>query len=194
MNHQSYYPLKFDTRHLRVYVWRIIESLHKLPRTGYKDRGVENPETVGEHSDEVVAIAEEYFAHIPGLGEMLRIHDWPKSKKEVGDRRTDSLCPPERRWSLTEKYEAELAAMEEIAQDMGPDGQRILQLWKEFDAGETERAKLANQIDKFQMIRKSIRYQKEGQPVIAQEFINSSGHFITDPILKQMMDKAIAEL
>jgi 5'-deoxynucleotidase YfbR-like HD superfamily hydrolase len=189
----SYYPLKINWKH-RIYVWRIIGTLNQLPRTGYKDRGVNNPETVGQHIDETVAIAEKHFPHIPGLTTMLKIHDWPESNKNIGDPRTDKLCPPKKRWTKANKYAAELAVMKNIASDMGPTGEELLALWLEYEGRKTERAKLAFQIDKFQMIRKACFYQKTGEPVVAQEFIDSSSRYIKNPILKQLMNEAIATI
>ncbi|MFA4942535.1 MAG: HD domain-containing protein [Patescibacteria group bacterium] len=170
-----------------------MEKLHKVPRTGYVDRGVKDPETVGEHTDEMILIAEELF-HIPGLTTMLKIHDWAESNKKIGDRRTDSLCPPDKRWTKEKKYKAELRAMKNICSRLGPYGPRILRLWLEFEEKRTWRAKIANQIDKFQMIRKAIRYQIAGQPVIAQEFIDHDGPKITNYLLSFELTKARLKL
>jgi len=70
------YPLKLEAPYAQK-ARQIIRRLYQIPRTGWLDRNVQNPETVGEHSDELVKLAEELF-EIPGLSLMLKIHDWPE--------------------------------------------------------------------------------------------------------------------
>lgn len=168
---------------------RIIAVLYGIPRTGWVDQGVKNPETVGEHTDELVSMAEELF-DIPGLSMMLKIHDWPESEVEVGDRRTDNFCPADRRISKKDKYELELRAMERICSSFGPEGEVLLGLWQEFEEQITDRAIIARQLDKFQAIMKAIDYQKAGEPVDPQEFISHDGSLITHPVLRQLLSVA----
>lgn len=171
-------------------VQNVVTKLYNLPRTGWFDRGVENPETVGEHTDELVIISETFY-NIPGLSEMLKIHDWPESDSKVGDRRTDNFCPDNRRWSKEQKYIAELKAMKNICCSLESSGDTILKLWIEFEEQKTRRALIARQLDKLQGIMKAIEYQRQGQPVIAQEFIDWDGAKVTDPILKQILEEGI---
>lgn len=189
---RSLYPLEFDG----IYKKRaqiIINRLYKIPRTGYKDRGVKNPETVGEHTDELVFLSEALF-QISGLNKMLKIHDWAESKKNIGDRRTDPLCPPEKRWTIEQKYKNELAAMQVICSTLGPYGNEILSDWLEFEERKTEKAIIAYQLDKYQMIEKAIKYQLQGEPIIAQEFIDYDGPKITHPTLVRLMEQAIKKI
>jgi putative hydrolase of HD superfamily len=191
-NTHSLYPLILEG----IYIERaqtIVDSLYEIPRTGYKDRGVKNPETVGEHTDELVVLSETLF-QIPGLNKMLKIHDWAESKKEVGDRRTDPLCPPEQRWTTEQKYKDELVAMQSICSTLGSCGEKILNDWLEFEERKTEKAIIAYQLDKYQMIRKAIKYQLQGEPVIAQEFIDHDGLKIKHPVLLQLLNQAIKKL
>jgi len=184
------YPLNFQGKYLRR-VLKVVNALHEIPRTGWVDRKVKNPETVGEHTDELIALAEEHF-NIPGLPAMLKIHDWAESNKNVGDIRTDSNCPPERRWTKEDKYRAELEAMRRICSKLGPDGQKILNLWLEFEEKKTTRAQIAYQLDKFQMVKKAIKYQGEGQPVVAREFIDHDGDKIKHPLLRRMLNQTVS--
>ncbi len=185
----SQYPLNFKGFR-RDYVLNLIERLHAVKRTGWVDRRVNNPETVGEHSEELIELANHFYPFVPDLDKMLKIHDWAESDETVGDIRTDTLCPEERRWTKEEKYKAERAAMEKICLSLGSTGQEILQLWLEFEANETARAKLAQQLDKFQTIKKAIQYQRQGQPVIAQEFIDHYGPKVKNPELIKSLERA----
>lgn len=191
-NKNNLYPLIFEG----IYIERaqiIVNSLYEIPRTGYKDRGVKNPETVGEHTDELVVLSENLF-QIPGLNKMLKIHDWAESKKEVGDRRTDPLCPPEKKWTIEQKYRDELLAMQSICSTLDYYGEKILNDWLEFEERKTEKAIIAYQLDKYQMIIKAIEYQLQGEPVIAQEFIDYDGPKIKHPVLLQLLNRAIEKL
>lgn len=187
-NKYSQHPLKLQGQYA-TNAQKIITRLHEIPRTGWVDRGVKSPETVGQHSDELVVLAERLFK-VPGLSLILRIHDWAESDEKIGDRRTDNLCPPEIRWTKEQKYQAELEAMQNICTTLGSPGKYILSLWIEFEERKTIRAKLAYQLDKFQMIMKAIEYQKSGQPITAQEFIDTNGKAIENSILKRMMAEA----
>lgn len=189
MEKKSLYPLNIDSQ-FRGTVQRIVNELWKIERTGWVDRGVSNPETVGEHTDALVALAEEFFPEVHGLKIMLKVHDWPEIDKKIGDPRTDELCPEDHKWTLEQKREAETKAMEKICTTIGPAGTIIRRLWKEFEAGQSKRAKIAQQLDKFQMIIRAIKYQKEGEPVIAQEFIKCCRIKITEPILVDLLKKA----
>lgn len=191
-NKNSYYPLVVSQRYL-PYVQEITDRLNALKRTGWVDRGVENPETVGEHTDELVAMAESLF-DIPGLSIMLRIHDWPESEKEVGDRRTDNFCSEDHRFTNEEKYEAELDAMIRICHRLGHLGRKVMKLWLEQEKQETKRSQIAGQLDKLQAIKKSIWYQKQGQPVIAQEFIDNDGPKISHPLIRRLFEEAMSEI
>lgn len=178
-----------------IFSQEIFNSLHQLARTGYVDRGIENPETVGEHTDELVILAHKYFRKIKDLDVMMIIHDWPESDEKVGDLRTDKNCPADKRISGIEKYLREREAMKKICSKLGKQGVYFFSLWEEFEKQETHRAKIAKQLDKFQMVMKAIEYQATGQGSFAQEFIHSeSAKLITDPRLKRAFKKAIKSL
>ncbi len=182
-------PLSIKGRY-RLYALEVIEGLYKINRTGWIDRGVKNPETVGEHIDELINMAQRLFPNIPGLTRMIKIHDWPEYDKKVGDRRTDKYCPRKHRYTKEEKKAAELKAMKKICLKLGPYGDSILELWLEYEEGKTERAQIAFQLDKLQVDLKAIKYQLAGKTVSAKEFIELNRDKITIPILKEMLEDA----
>jgi putative hydrolases of HD superfamily len=192
MKKHSQYPLAFTGKNFKK-AQAINDRLHKLPRAGWVDRGVKNSESVGEHTDESVALAEKYFK-VEGLSKMLRVHDWPESDKEIGDRRTDRNCPKKDRWSKRKKHNVEFKAMRQICLTLGSAGKEIFDLWLEFEEGKTERAKIAYQLDKMQAIKKAIEYHKSGESVVVQDFIDDCEKKITNPVILQMLAEAKAEL
>ena len=189
---KSQYPLHFSEEYIEE-AQKVIDALHELPRSGWLDRGVNNPETVGEHSDELVSLAEELF-NIRGLAIMLKIHDWPESEKNVGDRRTDNLCPIEKRCTPEKKKKDETEAIHLICSRLGSYGQALLKLWLEFEEKKTKRAILAHDLDKYQAIKKAIEYELKGEPVVAQDFIDYYGPKISRRDVRYMMEMAIYEL
>ena len=176
--------------HYRLYALEVIEGLYKIGRTGWIDRGIKNPETVGEHINELINMAERHFPDVPGLTRMIKIRNWPKYDKKVGDRRTDKHCPIKRRYTKEEKKEAELMAMKKICLKLGPYGSSIFKLWLEYEEGKTERAQIAFQLNKLQTDLKAIKYQLAGESVSAKEFIELDREKITIPVLKELLEGA----
>lgn len=189
----SQYPLSVKGVY-RHFVLEIITNLYSLPRTGWVDRGVKNPETVGKHSDDLVTKAKQLFPEIIDLARMLKVHDWVEQVKGVGDMRTDPNCPSDHKFTLEEKRAIEIKAMKELCAKLGPFGKSIFKLWLEYEEGKTRRAKIAYQLDKLDAIEKAAIYQKNGEPVDAWEFINYSGTKVTEPRLKKILNETIVSL
>lgn len=166
----------------------VLERLFRLPRTGWKDRKIKSPETVGEHTYAMYLIANEHFQ---GLGPMIVIHDAAESDPTVGDIRTDNLCPQERRWTKENKRIAETRAMIDICTDMGQGGKTIFYLFYEYERQESWRAKIVKQIDRLQVIMKATEYELSGELVEATEFDAS---LIREPVLVQILKKTLKEL
>jgi len=187
------WPLKINGQYHKI-AQKIVYDLRKVKRTGWVDRGVREPETVYEHTETLIILADKYFSDIAGLTRMLKIHDWAESDKKVGDRRTDKFCPIETRWNKEQKFEVELAAMQNICQKLEIYGDEIMNLWLEYEKRETERARIAYELDKFQAIIKAIEYQKAGEPVKASEFIGADGPKIKHGILRRILREKMAEI
>ena len=193
MKKVSQSPLKIKGVYL-PFALEVISGLYKIPRTGWVDRGVEHPETVGQHIDDLLEMADFFFPDCYGLKKMLKVHDWPEWEKKIGDRRTDKYCPEDHRYDPQEKKIAEREAMFDICQRLGPYGAIIFNLYLEYDAGITLRAQRANQLDKLQVDLKAVKYQIANQPVIAMQFIELNRHKIIIPELKLMLEEAELKL
>lgn len=62
----------------------VYELLDGVNRTGWVNRNVENPETVKEHTEALLKLADEMLEYLTpeetdGLLEMLEVHDWPEA-------------------------------------------------------------------------------------------------------------------
>lgn len=64
-------------------------------------------------------------------------------------------------------------------------GKELVELWEEYEKGETAEARAVKQMDKFDMMAQAHEYeQKEGKPGRLEEFFNSANTaFSTEPFL-----------
>jgi len=181
MENNIFYPLVVPACYKEI-VAKIINGLYKIPRTGFKDRGVENPETVGQHVDSSIKLAKKLFPNRWRVFLMLKIHDWPEFILNF-DPRTDHLAPVETRLTKEKKKELELEAMTLICDQLGAFGLEIFALWEEFETGKTKDAQTAKQVEHGQSIFMAHDYEQAGQSVIAKEFYDYYKWEMVDPLI-----------
>lgn len=135
-----------------------LQALDRLPRAGYVLRGVDDPESVAEHSFHLALLL---WALAPGLPEidlgraleLALIHDLPEIR--IGDLpRTAGRYLPE-----GAKAAAEATAMAELLAPLGDRGPALL---AEFEAGESPEARLVRACDKLQLMVKVFAYERWG--------------------------------
>lgn len=164
-----------------------IRSLNDLPRTGWVKRGIplEEAETVGEHTAECVVMAGALAKRVgvcrERLMEMLAIHDWPESDPLVGD--ITLYCGVSRQ----EKFDREYDAMVRLCQRLRH-GETFLELWLAFEACATPEARIANQLDKLQMVYRALGYQME-RGFDPTEFIDDCEWRIEHPVLRRIFEQ-----
>lgn len=145
-----------------------LQILDRVPRSGYVLRGVDNPESVSEHSWHVVFLVWVLGPEITGLDvahavEIALIHDLAEMR--VGDLpRTASRYFPE-----GAKKQAESAAMAEI---LAPLPERARELYAEYQAGETPEARLVKACDKLQLMLKVAVFESWGAQGLAEFWRN----------------------
>jgi putative hydrolase of HD superfamily len=180
---------KFELKYVNI-APDVIERLQALKRTGWVRRGVNNPESVQEHSvtcrslviSEINSLTEFSAKGKEDLLDMLEIHDWAESDPEVGD--IVILETNANKETLKkEKARLELEAMTKICEKLGDKGRIILELWKRFENGQDALSSFAHQVDKLQAMEKAFEYEKEGQTVSAQDFIEHNEEKIIHPVL-----------
>lgn len=170
-------------------VRRVTDALAAVPRTGWVRRGVSRPENDLEHTEGLLNLADNLASELPELDlvrlkQLLAVHEWPEIV--VGDIVTATLPPEERRAALAAKHDAEGRAMWDICLRFGRlDGQRLFDLWREFEDGETPEAAVARQLDKLQAMIQAGRYELAGEPVRARDFLDGSCRpVIVHPVLR----------
>jgi putative hydrolase of HD superfamily len=138
-----------------------IGLLKKIKRTGWVVQGVEDVESVAEHSWRVAMLAL-FFAKDLELDElklvkMSLIHDlgeviigdvkWEQGKKVIASQEI--------------KHQDEEKAIKQLFKD-NPSFIKYINLWKEFNEQKTKAAKIVKEFDKLEMVIQAFEYQKEG--------------------------------
>lgn len=172
-------------------VW---QALDKIPRTGWKNRKVKNPETVQEHTLSLRKLAFSLLTELPpeeqdGLLEMLEVHDWPE--KIEGDEAIIESDTAKEEALRKDKLNRERRAMRSICSPLGRNGDEIFALWIRFETSTDPAATFAGELDKYQAIEKALEYESEQQIPLYKEFLNyaMSKNQITHPLLLKKLEE-----
>jgi len=125
-------------------------------RAGWVLSGIPAPESVSDHMYRMAMAA---FALPPAVSahaiKLALVHDLAEAL--VGD------ITPHDGVSGDEKERRERAAMatvrDEVLQGEGALGKHLVDLWEEYEAGETEAARLVKDVDKYEMIVQAYEYE-----------------------------------
>ncbi len=173
-------------------VWAALEL---EVRKGWVLRGVIDPETVAEHTLDMLRIGDEVAREInlpeddrADLLGMLEIHDWPEALN--GDEITmHGVDLAKEADAKKAKFLKEEAAMKSICEPLGEEGVHIFALWYRFETSGDDVAILAREIDKEQAIEQAFRYERSGQGPegLGEEFVRYSPP-IRNPYLAQRIE------
>lgn len=181
-------PLRFQdgTEH----IW---EALSKIPRTGWVDWGIPDPETVAEHilatRKLAVLLQDSLNLGLEDLSDVLNlieVHDW--SKINAGDKVVlgDEVDADE---LYEERRRAENKAMQEICSTL-KEGEMVFALYERFQTGLDKNAVIAKEFGLYQTVLTAKeyeeKYQKEG---LLKEFIHYTEDYISIPYLKVELQK-----
>jgi putative hydrolase of HD superfamily len=136
-------------------------ALKDESRTGWDLRGVEGPESVAGHTWGVALLCLLY-AERAGVDpdralRLAVVHD--VGEAEVGDvpvRAAAHDAPVD----AAEKHARERAAVETYASALGDD---LLELWEEYEAGETDAAAFVGDMDLVDMVLQALVYERGGR-------------------------------
>lgn len=140
-----------------------LESLDRVPRSGYLLRGVPDCESVAEHSFHLALIVRLLAAREPGLDalravELALVHDLAELR--IGDLpRTGA-----RYFATGAKHDAERRACADI---LAPADAELLARHAEYERGESREARFARACDRLQLMLKVAVYQGWGQAGLA---------------------------
>lgn len=149
------------------------QALDRVPRFGYLIRGVDDPESVTEHSWHVLFLVWTLADRIPDLEraralDLAMIHDLAELR--LGDlaRTSSRYFPP------GAKHEAESAALAEILAPLPAATQELLE---EYHAGRTPEARLVKACDKLQLMLKVAVYESWGATGMTRFWDNPDNFF-----------------
>jgi len=145
-----------------------VQTLDRIPRSGYVLRGVADPESVTEHTWHVLLLVWMLGGRIDGIDvhramEIALVHDLAELR--IGDLpRTSSHYFP-----AGAKKEAETAAMADV---LAPIAERALPLYEEYQQGTSPEARLVKACDKLQLMLKVTVYERWGTGALAEFWDN----------------------
>ena len=142
-------------------------NLKSLPRTGWIQNGVNNPESVASHSWGMSLLAMILCPEYLDLSKVLQIcivHDLPESI--VGD------ITPYDGVSKEEKKIMESSAMKNIAPE-------FFELWKEYEDQSSEEARFVKRMDKLDMSVQAMIYKKQLE-MDSEAFIQSAKKYLEE--------------
>jgi putative hydrolase of HD superfamily len=156
-------------------------GLKTTKRTGWVMREVPQVESVADHSWRITLMAM-VASQIQGEVDVNRciqmalVHDLAEAA--VGD------ITPHCGVSDKEKHELELDAITNMTETLGGvlGGEQILELWREYEAGVTDEAKLVKDLDKLEMILQAQEYEEDGDSgkSLDQFFTSTRGKWNTE--------------
>lgn len=149
------------------------QTLDRVPRFGYLIRGVEDAESVTEHSWHVLFLVWVLADRIPDVNrvhalDLAMIHDLAELR--LGDlaRTATRYFPP------GSKQQAESAAMAEI---LAPLDETTRELLSEYQEGRTREARLVKACDKLQLMIKVAVYESWGAAGMIRFWDNPDNFF-----------------
>lgn len=166
-------------------------AMNKKPdkiREWRKRRGIKEEigETVLEHTNKVMTAAHIYGLRHPELDldkmlAMARCHD-------VAEYKEKDYLPLKYGWEidLNEKHAREKAVMMELRDFCGEEGQKMFDIWMEYEKQETPEAKIVKQLDKLDGMVQAMEYEKLWYDNVTN-FYPDALENVYDPILSKIL-------
>ena len=162
-----------------------LATLKLLPRAGWLQRGVAQPESVAEHSFGVAALALLVGREYPALdrGRLLALallHDMAEAL--LGDLPASAR----RLLGADVKHTAERRAAAELFGNL-PGGAEYLALWDEYARSASPEARLVKGLDRIELLAQALAYERAGSRALAEFWEGAdSGWGDEFPVLQQL--------
>lgn len=161
--------------------------LKRLFRQGWLQRGVgrEMCESVADHTFGVTVLALWLArADYPEMDadkavRMALLH-------ELGEIYAGDITPRDE-VSMQEKHYLEGESVRKVCAEL-PGGQEYIELWEEFEAGQSPEAIFVRQLDRLEMGLQAAVYEHEGTAALP-EFLRSAREALSDEALVRIMDE-----
>lgn len=147
-------------------------KLKTTKRTGWVRSGVQSPESIADHMHRVALfgflIPKTAGIDKDRLIQMGLVHDLAEAV--AGD------ITPHCGISREEKEKLERDGLARMCSFLPEEtGDEISRLWEEYEAGETEEAKICHEIDKLEMVLQAHEYEKSQKIKLADFFTSTEG-------------------
>lgn len=153
--------------------------LKKIKRRGWIRVGIEEVESVADHSYRTTLIAmligDRLKLNVEKMIKMALLHD-------IAECITGDITPHEMK--KEKKMEVEEEVMKELIGDMN----EYYEIWKEFISMESEEAKIIHDIDKMEMLLQAKEYEKDYCKEKLKEFWEEEKH-IKHPFLISLIEE-----
>jgi putative hydrolases of HD superfamily len=168
-----------------------IQTLKLLPRTGWLQRGLQNVESIADHSFGVAALALLVGDLFPELDRSRLLatavlHDMAEAL--IGDLPASAS----RLFGKAAKHAAERKAMLELLGGL-PQSDTYLRLWEEYSQGLTAEARLIKALDRLEMLSQTLAYERAGARGLGEFWEERNGWGEEFPIVRALADQLFAE-
>jgi putative hydrolase of HD superfamily len=178
------------TAHNLLTLYTQIATLKLLPRTGWLQRGVIQPESVAEHTFGVAALALLVADAVGDLdrGKLLAIavlHDMAEALL------SDLPASAKRFIGAEHKHNAEHRALEELFARI-PGRQEYVGLWEEYARGCSREARLVKGLDRLEMLAQALAYERAGSRALAEFWEDAEEGWSDEfPILRELAEQLL---
>lgn len=200
-----------DSRPALLRFVRLASQLKTVRRQGWIDRGVDEPESVADHSWSVALLAWTLAGERNDLDRdrvllLGLLHDLPEvlagdvtpfdaQRDEAGRIPAEHFSTPPA-YSETErvlKRERERRALEEMLKGL-PDSlsREIQEAWQEYEAVKTPEAHFVKQVDKLETVIQAMSYLDRQPEIQIESFRQGARRDIQDPQLRRMLDELLS--
>jgi putative hydrolases of HD superfamily len=196
-------------------LFHLAGQLKNLKRQGWIDRGVDQPESVADHSWRLALMTLLIASRDPGIdaGRAVRlalVHDLPEAitgditpfDDQLQDSETDRASlfhdlPEYSEAADQTKTSAERQAIYQLTADLPTDlSTMLIESWEEYEAGETAEARLVRQLDKLETWLQALEYQQMQPDLIIESFRKGTERDVNDPelvALRAEIDRLFSE-
>ncbi|MEN2974625.1 MAG: HD domain-containing protein [Candidatus Caldarchaeales archaeon] len=168
----------------------LVSRIKEIKRTGWVERGVEDAESVADHSFTVLVLSM-IFAEVRGLdlvevARMAIIHDLAEAV--IGD-----LTPKQKEERIHEYKRMEEEFIESIVKIMPRDlGEKYLEAWRRYSEGRSREAELVRLVDKLEMGLQALRYLEKTKKEKLLEIYGSALESVReDPEILNILKEAL---
>jgi 5'-deoxynucleotidase YfbR-like HD superfamily hydrolase len=149
-----------DAKAIVDLAWEV-DRLESIPRMGWQMRGIPRPESVAAHVQGVTFWAMLLADEIEGADplkamRMATLHELGELKLGDIPKIAEKYLPAGAKDAAEEKITEEFLAL------LGAKGAPLMELFREFQQGESLEARIVTAADKLQMMLKVLRYETDG--------------------------------